>query len=223
VKHFAIGFLLSVLMATGPYGAQTRGEQTTRQLSEAKEQLVSAAQSYKDSLQKLVPFYEAEVKKATATFEQRKSLFDQGIVSITEVEDSEKALAVGKSKLEEVTKQLTEADTLIAEAMEDKPALIAPPRKATRSAMVIAIQKTLFSLGFDITVASEGAKGDRLVFKGRMDRPLLYRLIVGDPLPLALSLSEAGFTSIEARNGKATWVFNVKRPESWFSVLMGTR
>jgi hypothetical protein len=113
----------TIIAAAAPIGAQTgkkkpnNDSEITRQLSEAKEQLVSAAQAYKDSLLKLVPFYEAEVKKATATFEQRKSLFDQGIVSKREVEDSEKAAAAGRSKLEEVTRQLTEADTLIAEAM----------------------------------------------------------------------------------------------------------
>ena len=121
--------LLFCFAACSLAGAQTKKNSQqnlagdlSRDLSEAKEKMVAAAQAYKESLQKLAPYAEADVKRASDTYEKRKLLFGQGIVSKKELQESEQALATAQSKLNEANTELTEADALIAEAMaSDQP------------------------------------------------------------------------------------------------------
>jgi hypothetical protein len=140
VKSMALAAILFVLATTGLTRAQSRSkktkpdseEQIRSELAQAKEQMLAAAQAYKDSLGKLLPFYQAEVKQTSDTFEKRKSLFDRGIVSKRELEESQQALTTAQGKLDETNAKVTEADTLIAEAMAvDQPVLPVGEYRAT--------------------------------------------------------------------------------------------
>ena len=90
------------------------------QVSQAKADLVAAAKNYKDSLQKLLVFQEADVKTATETLEKRKALLSENIISKKEVEESEHAVATAQSKVNETKKQMGESDNLIAEASGER-------------------------------------------------------------------------------------------------------
>jgi len=99
-----------------------RKSQTTldSRMAKAKADLVSAANDYKETLQRLLVFEEDDVKLATATLEKRKALLSQNIISKKEVEESERALATAQSKVDDTKKQIGESDNLIAEASGER-------------------------------------------------------------------------------------------------------
>lgn len=90
------------------------------QLSQARADLVVAAKNYKDSLQKLLVFQEADVKTATDTLDKRKALLSQNIISKKEVEESEHAVATAQAKVNSTKKEIGESDNLIAEASGER-------------------------------------------------------------------------------------------------------
>jgi hypothetical protein len=102
--------------------ASARKPQTTlnSQMAQAKADLVAAAKNYKDSLEKLLVFQEADVKTATETLEKRKALLSQNIISKKEVEESEHAVVAAESKVNDTKKQIGESDNLIAEASAER-------------------------------------------------------------------------------------------------------
>lgn len=89
-------------------------------LSQARADLVVAAKNYKDSLQKLLVFQEADVKSATDTLEKRKALLSENIISKKEVEESEHSLASAQAKVSSTKKEIGESDNLIAEASGER-------------------------------------------------------------------------------------------------------
>jgi len=129
-KRFA-ALLLSVLLiaACETSYAQSKKKKTpvrkaqptlNSQLSQARADLVVAAKNYKDSLQKLLVFHEANVKTTTETLEKRKALLSQNIISKKEVEESEQALASAQAKVNSTKKEIGESDNLIAEASGER-------------------------------------------------------------------------------------------------------
>lgn len=102
--------------------APVRKSQPTlnNQISQARADLVVAAKNYKDSLQKLLVFQDADVKTATETLEKRKALLSQNIISKKEVEESERALASAQAKVSGTKKEIGESDNLIAEASGER-------------------------------------------------------------------------------------------------------
>lgn len=90
------------------------------QVSQARADLVAAAKNYKDSLEKLLAFQEADVKIATETLEKRKALLSENIISKKEVEESEHTLAAAQAKVTDTKKQMGESDNLIAEASGER-------------------------------------------------------------------------------------------------------
>jgi hypothetical protein len=79
-------------------------------LAQAKADLVSAANDYKESLQKLLAFEEDDVKLATATLEKRKALFAENIIGSREVEESVRALDDAKVRVRTTLMTLAEAE-----------------------------------------------------------------------------------------------------------------
>lgn len=135
---FALSILLfTLLFSTSDAQAQkrkkkpARGPQTelAQRVAKAKEDVVAAAQAYKESLVKLLVFQEGDVKTATETVEKRKALVEQQIISKRELEESERQLATARAKVAETHRQMAEADNLMTEAKaEAQLALMPPPR-----------------------------------------------------------------------------------------------
>ncbi|MEN3335082.1 MAG: hypothetical protein V7641_4447 [Blastocatellia bacterium] len=140
-KRFAplaiIALLFILLFSTFDAQAQKRKQKPTpkpptglaAQVAKAKEDVISAAQAYKESLVKLLVYQEGDVKTAAETVERRKALVDQQIVSKRELEESERLLASAQAKVAETRRQMAEADNLMTEAKaEAQLALMPPPR-----------------------------------------------------------------------------------------------
>src|SRR5438270_693885 len=95
-----IALLFTLLFSSFNAAAQKRKKKPARnqqtelaaQVAKAKEDVVAAAQAYKESLEKLLVFQAGDVKTATETVEKRRALVDQQIVSKRELEESERQL-----------------------------------------------------------------------------------------------------------------------------------
>jgi hypothetical protein len=95
-----------------PARAQVSGQ--TSELAKLREQYVQATNEYKASLQKLVPLYEAEVKRAEDKLAVSQKLLAEGLIAKTQVQENERTLAEAKQKVAETRRQLTGADDQIA-------------------------------------------------------------------------------------------------------------
>lgn len=104
-------------------------KEAAARVAQAKEDVIAAANNYKESLATLLVFQEGDVKTATEMVEKRKALVEQQIISKREVEEAERQLAAAQAKVAETRRQMAEADSLIAEAKaEAQLALLPPPR-----------------------------------------------------------------------------------------------
>jgi hypothetical protein len=91
--------------------------------------VVTAAREYRATLERLLPFNENDLARATATLEKRRSLVERGIVSRREVEEAETAQASARTKLDQTRGQIQQADTLIAEALAAEELRRRPPAR----------------------------------------------------------------------------------------------
>jgi hypothetical protein len=96
-------------------------------LSQTTSDLITAARDYRASLERLLPFHEAELARATETLEKRRLLFERGIVARREVEEAERAEAVSRAKLAQTRAQVEQSQTLVAEALASEELRRRPP------------------------------------------------------------------------------------------------
>lgn len=89
----------------------------TTQLEKLHNDYIKATKDYKASLETLLPLYEKSQQSAEKRVAQSKELFDQGLISKRELDDSQRALADATAKVDEVHKQMTGADTQVAQAL----------------------------------------------------------------------------------------------------------
>lgn len=153
-------------------------------LAQAKKDLVEATKEYKESLVKLLDFYSSDVTRASEAVEKRRLLFEQGIISRREFEAAERSVLESRARVEEVKRQLAEADTLIAEAEAAIELAKSPPapRNTYRTSNVlirytgaalwnisdiVTVQKFFndrFKRGLPITAYGQSPTHDRLGF-----------------------------------------------------------
>ncbi len=84
------------------------------ELTKLREEFVKATNDYKTSLGKLLAIYESNVKKAEEKLEVSKKLLAEGLIARTQLEESERAVAIARDKVAETRRQLTGADDQIA-------------------------------------------------------------------------------------------------------------
>jgi hypothetical protein len=89
------------------------------QLIQLRQEFVNATKEYKESLEKLLSFYEDDVKKAEEKLELSKKLFAERLILKTQVEENERAVAIAKQKLADTNRQIADADKVTADALDD--------------------------------------------------------------------------------------------------------
>lgn len=117
--------LLVVLVAAGAGVAQKRSKPAKQskppapvtEVSKLRDDYLKTTREYKASLQTLVTLYENSVKKAEQRADQTKTLFAAGLVSKTELENSEQALSDAQAKVSGVRQQIATADVEIAQGL----------------------------------------------------------------------------------------------------------
>src|ERR1044071_2504264 len=83
------------------------------ELAKLREEFVNATKEYKTSLEKLLAIYEGYVEKAEEKLDLSKKLLAEGLISKTQVEENERAVAAAKEKVSETRRQMSTADEQI--------------------------------------------------------------------------------------------------------------
>jgi outer membrane efflux protein len=98
---------------------RTKAAQTPKQteLQQLRDRYLATTKEYKASLQKLLTLYEDSLKKAEQRHENSEKLFEQGLLSKRDLEESERIVADAKLKISTVEQQIAGADTQIAQAL----------------------------------------------------------------------------------------------------------
>ena len=108
------------------------GEPAT-EVARLRAQFVQATKDYKSSLEQLLPFYEAEVKRADEHLSKTKELYAQGLVAKHDVEKDEAASASAREKVAGVKAQLKSADEQMAETLVEAEAEESAAKEAARA------------------------------------------------------------------------------------------
>ena len=87
------------------------------ELTQLRDSYLKTTKEYKASLQTLLALYKASARKAEERLAQLKNLYQEGLISKKELEDSERAVTVEQEKVSGVEQQIATADTQIAETL----------------------------------------------------------------------------------------------------------
>lgn len=87
------------------------------ELEQLRKQYIETTKEYKASLEKLIDLYKASVKKAEVRRDKSKELFNEGLISRTQFEESEQALADEQLKIAGVQNQMKGAETQISQTL----------------------------------------------------------------------------------------------------------
>jgi soluble lytic murein transglycosylase-like protein len=106
VRFQATAFLLVVLaICTGSAAAQDNGKPATASMDAS-----AAVTEYKSSLSTLSTLYQGDVQRLEAQNAKLKELFTQGLIARVDLEKSDKEIADARAKVEEVAKQIADAN-----------------------------------------------------------------------------------------------------------------
>ncbi len=111
---------LSLLVSANNVWAQKKSRKKTpapapvNELAKLRDEFVKATNEVKAGLEKLVVFYEADVKKAEEKLAVSRKLLADGLIPQAQVAENERALAETKAKVAETRRQMTSADDQIA-------------------------------------------------------------------------------------------------------------
>jgi hypothetical protein len=92
------------------------------ELTKLREEYVKATNEYKASLEKLVVFYEADVKKTEEKVATSEKLFAEGLIAKGQLEESQRTLAEAKQKVAETRRLMTSADDQVAAILVEEDA-----------------------------------------------------------------------------------------------------
>src|SRR5436305_344656 len=97
--------------------SQNKKDEAAEQLAKTREEFKRATDEYKKSLEELIAFYEKDVKRTEERLKQTKELYEQGLVSRKNLEESERAVTDAKAKIDNARQQMTAADERVAETL----------------------------------------------------------------------------------------------------------
>jgi hypothetical protein len=92
------------------------------ELTRLRDEFVKATNEYKASLEKLVVFYEANVKRAEDKLAVSQKLYAEQLIAKKELDESQQALDAAKAKVAETRRQMTGADDQIASVLVEQSA-----------------------------------------------------------------------------------------------------
>ena len=116
------------VISGGNVSAQKKSKKKTpapapvSELAKLREQYVQATNDYKAGLERLVPLYEAEVKRAEDKLAVSQRLLAEGLIARAQVQENERVLAEAKQKVAETRRQMITADDQIAAVLVESAA-----------------------------------------------------------------------------------------------------
>jgi hypothetical protein len=115
IRHLNFVFAALALLFGGASAHAQKASAAVSELSSARAALVEATEEYKAGTREMIRLKEAEIARAEQAHEQLKQLVADGLVARRELEEGERALAGKRTALEDLRKQITDSDHLIAE------------------------------------------------------------------------------------------------------------
>ena len=91
--------------------------QPASELTQLRDSYIKTTKEYKESLQRLLVLYEASARKAEQRLAQLRELYQEGLLSKKDLDESQHALTVEQGKVSGVEQQIASADTRIAETL----------------------------------------------------------------------------------------------------------
>jgi len=125
-------------LVTPPAARGASPTDARRDLERARADLVSTSREYRASLERLLPFREDAVRRAAEALETRRRLLESGAVSRRDVEMAEAAVQAARTQLDDVRRDLAEAERIVAEAMAAE--TLAPPATGQTTATATLVQ-----------------------------------------------------------------------------------
>ena len=98
-------------------GRAKAGPKRVSELAKLRDDYINATKEYKTSLEKLLALYENNVKKAEDKLAVAKKLYGEGLMAKNEIDVNEAAVATERDKVAEARRQISNADTQIAETL----------------------------------------------------------------------------------------------------------
>jgi len=123
--RFGAAAALAIMLLADPLSAQkasAKKPQTSKsspatEISRLRDDYLKTTKEYKASLQTLLTLYQNSAKKADDRLNQSKELFADGLISKSDLENSEHLLAEENAKIAGVRQQIATADTQIAQGL----------------------------------------------------------------------------------------------------------
>jgi hypothetical protein len=121
VRSYGLTLVLGVALLFVMNGeAQNKKLKETRPASEMaqlREEFIKATKEYKTSLAKLLAIYERNVTRAEEKLAQSQKLYEEGLIPKNQLAESETGVAAAKDKVNEAQRQMSNADTQIADTL----------------------------------------------------------------------------------------------------------
>lgn len=95
--------------------------------SQSRENLISASNTYRESLERLLALQKQDEERAAQSVEKSKKLLEIGVIAQKQVEESEQLLATTKAKTVETEKQIESVNNLVAEVEAAEEVAKTPP------------------------------------------------------------------------------------------------
>lgn len=118
----------------GAAQSKKTADEPATEVARLRAQYVQATKDYKSSLEQLLPFYEADVKRAEEKLAKTKELYAQGLIARRDVERDEAEAAAAREKVAAVRGQLKSADEQMAETLVEAEAEELAAKEAARAA-----------------------------------------------------------------------------------------
>jgi hypothetical protein len=99
--------------------SSTEQKDSADNLAKARTELIQATKEYKKSLEQLVSIDETNIKRAEEHQAKLTELYQQGIVSKRELDESRQAVTTARARLDDVKTKIKSADLQIAETFEE--------------------------------------------------------------------------------------------------------
>lgn len=129
IPIFSCLLTLTLLVSAQNVWAQKRTKKKTpptpapaSELTRLREEFVKATNDYKASLEKLLVFYEADVKRAEDRVAVSEKLLAEGLIARTQFEENQRALTAAQQNVADARRQMTGADDQIAAVLVEQSA-----------------------------------------------------------------------------------------------------
>jgi hypothetical protein len=111
-----LGHLAAVVLILLLAGSAVAADAPAPTVAQRAGEVVTALTDYRAKLEALLPLYEQELARVTERRDQRRVLFERGIISRKELEATEAAVQKAQAKIEDTHRAVAEVDHALAEA-----------------------------------------------------------------------------------------------------------